>query len=76
MSYSTYGHQRVQAQTQRWGVAAGVKPVRRLIRELGLLPGQPRPKRFNLTQAAAGQVPEPVKSSSRTLPTSRPGKAG
>ena len=30
------------------------------MRELGLVPCQPRPKRFNLTQAAAGQVPDLV----------------
>ncbi|MCW8103621.1 IS3 family transposase [Streptomyces tauricus] len=54
---STYGHRRIQAQLQHWGVAAGVELVRRLMRELGLVPCQPRPKRFSLTQAAAGHVP-------------------
>lgn len=58
MSDSTYGHRRVQAQLERWGVTAGLGPVRRLMRELGLVPCQPRPKRFNLTQAAAGPVPD------------------
>ncbi|WP_086019270.1 IS3 family transposase [Streptomyces ipomoeae] len=56
MSDSTYGHRRIQAQLHRWDVAAGVELVRRLMRELGLMPCLPRPKRFNLTQAAAGQV--------------------
>ena len=60
MSDSTYGHRRIQAQLHRWGVGAGVELVRRLMRELGLVPCQPRPKRFNLTQAAAGQVPDLV----------------
>ncbi|GGS09925.1 transposase [Streptomyces humidus] len=60
MSDSTYGHRRIQAQLHRWGVAAGVELVRRLMRELGLVPCLPRPKRFNLTQAAAGQVPDLV----------------
>lgn len=60
VSDSTYGHRRVQAQLDRWGVSAGVELVRRLMREQGLLPCQPRPKRFNLTQAAAGQVPDLV----------------
>ncbi|XUL93863.1 IS3 family transposase [Streptomyces galilaeus] len=60
MSDSTYGHRRIQAQLHRWGVAAGVELVRRLMRELGLVPCPPRPKRFNLTQAAAGQVPDLV----------------
>lgn len=64
MSDGTYGHQRIQAQLDRWDVAAGPELVRRLMRELGLVPCQPRPRRFGLTQAAAGQV------------TSRPGKAG
>ncbi|MEU0120068.1 IS3 family transposase, partial [Streptomyces bobili] len=57
---STYGHRRIQAQLHRWGAAAGVELVRRLMRELGLVPCQTRPKRFNLTQAAAGQVPDLV----------------
>ncbi|MGW1530236.1 hypothetical protein, partial [Streptomyces sp. NPDC002159] len=36
-------------------MSAGLELVRRLMREQGLVPCQPRPKRFNLTQAAAGQ---------------------
>ncbi len=60
MSDSTYSDRRIQAQLHRWGVAVGVKLVRRLMRELGLVPCQPRPKRFNLTKAAAGQVPDLV----------------
>ncbi|WP_406164425.1 IS3 family transposase [Streptomyces sp. NBC_00996] len=60
MSDSTYGHRRIQAQLHRWGVTAGLELVRRLMRELGLEPCQPRPKRFSLTRAAAGQVPDLV----------------
>ncbi|TRO55548.1 IS3 family transposase [Streptomyces sp. IB201691-2A2] len=60
ISDSTYGHRRIQAQLDRWGVAAGIELVRCLMRELGLVPCQPRPKRFGLTQAAAGQVPDLV----------------
>ncbi|WP_327368510.1 IS3 family transposase [Streptomyces sp. NBC_01217] len=60
MSGSTYGHRRIQAQLHRWGVTAGVELVRRLMRELALVPCLPRPKRFNLTQAVAGQVPDLV----------------
>ncbi|WP_149178864.1 IS3 family transposase, partial [Streptomyces sp. TRM49041] len=41
----TYGHRRIQAQLHRWGVTAGLELVRRLMRELGLEPCQPRPKR-------------------------------
>jgi putative transposase len=60
MSDSTYGHRRIQAQLDRWGIGVGVELVRRLMRELGLEPCQPRPKRFGLTRAAAAQVPDLV----------------
>ncbi|MCX4515697.1 IS3 family transposase [Streptomyces sp. NBC_01619] len=59
-SDSTYGYRRVHAQVARWGHAAGLELVRQLMRELGLQPCQPRPKRFNLTQAVAGTVPDLV----------------
>lgn len=61
MSDSTYGHRRVHAQLARWGHDAGPELVRRLMRELGLVPCQPKPKRFGLTQAAAGDVPDLVR---------------
>lgn len=60
MSNGTYGHRRVQAQLDRWGITADLELVRRLMHELGFEACQPRPKRFSLTQAAAGQVPELV----------------
>ncbi|MFJ2022179.1 IS3 family transposase [Streptomyces nodosus] len=60
ISDGTYGHRRIQAQLDRWGVTAGLELVRRLMRELGLEPCQPRPKRFSLTQATVGQVPDLV----------------
>ena len=60
ISDSTYGHRCIQAQLHRWGISAGLELVRRLMRELGLEPCQPQPKRFNLTKAAAGQVPDLV----------------
>jgi hypothetical protein len=60
MSDSTYGYRRVHAQLARWGHSAGPELVRQLMRELGLMPCQPRPKRFGLTQAAAGAVPDLV----------------
>jgi transposase InsO family protein len=56
MSDSTYGYRRVHAQLLRWGVTAGVELVRQLMRELGLVPCQPRPKRWSLTQVAPGPV--------------------
>lgn len=60
MSDSTYGYRRIHAQLLRWGIAAGPELVRQLMRELGLVPCQPRPKRWSLTQAAAGPVPDLV----------------
>ncbi|WP_406729213.1 IS3 family transposase [Streptomyces sp. GD-15H] len=60
MSDGTYGHRRIRAQLDRWGVTAGLELVRRLMRELGLEPCQPQPKRFSLTQATVGQVPDLV----------------
>lgn len=59
-SDDTYGYRRVHAQLRRWGHEAGPELVRRLMRELGLVPCQPRPKRWALTQAAAGRVPDLV----------------
>ncbi|GGX57237.1 transposase [Streptomyces noursei] len=59
-SDSTYGYRRVHAQLHRWGHTAGLELVRRLMRELGLESCQPRPKRFGLTRAAAGMVPDLV----------------
>jgi transposase InsO family protein len=59
-SDSTYGYRRVHAQLHRWDIAAGLELVRRLMRELGLEPCQPKPKRFNLTQGAPSSVPDLV----------------
>ncbi len=59
-SDSTYGYRRVHAQLLRWDVTAGLELVRQLMRELGLMSCQPRPKRWSLTQAAAGAVPDLV----------------
>ncbi len=60
MSDSTYGYRRVHAQLARWGVTAGLELVRQLMRALGLVPCQPKPKRWSLTQAAAGALPDLV----------------
>ncbi|MCX5207675.1 IS3 family transposase [Streptomyces sp. NBC_00237] len=59
-SDSTYGYRRIHAQLHRWGHAAGLELVRRLMRELGLESCQPKPKRFSLTCGAAGLVPDLV----------------
>jgi transposase InsO family protein len=49
VSDSTYGHRRIHAHLQRAGVCVGVELVRHLMRELELVPCQPRPRRFGLT---------------------------
>ncbi|WP_181690534.1 IS3 family transposase, partial [Streptomyces sp. NBRC 110611] len=56
-SDGTYGYRRVHAQLHRWGQAVGLELVRRLTRELGLKPCQPKPKRFGLTRGTAAPVP-------------------
>ncbi len=47
----TYGYRRVHAELGRQGVEAGPELVRGLMRELGLVACQPRPRRHWLTQA-------------------------
>jgi putative transposase len=60
-SDGTYGYRRVTAQLARWGVRAGLELVRALMRELGLVPCQPRPWRPATTQqGAAGPIPDLV----------------
>jgi putative transposase len=71
MSDSTYGYRRVHAQLARWGVTAGLELVRQLMRALGLVPCQPKPKRWSLTQAAAGTLPDLV---SRDFTAKAPGE--
>ena len=60
-SKETYGHRRVHAQLLRWGQRCTPELVRRIMRDLRLVPCQPRPRR-NLTQAdaAAGPIPDLV----------------
>lgn len=60
ISGGTYGHRRVHAQLQRWGVPAGPELVRSLMRAMGLVPCQPRPFRHSLTRAAPTSVPDLV----------------
>ena len=70
-SDGTYGYRRVAAQLARWGVAAGLELVRGLMRELGLVPCQPRPWRPSTTrQGAAGPIPDLV---SRDFSSAIPG---
>jgi transposase InsO family protein len=71
-SDGTYGYRRVHAQLRRWGVQAGPELVRQLMRELGLVPCQPKPKRFSLTKAG---LPFPVPDLiGRDFTAARPGE--
>jgi putative transposase len=49
-SNETYGYRRVHADLAAWGVAAGRELVRSIMRELDLVPCQPKPWRFSLTE--------------------------
>jgi putative transposase len=54
-SDQTYGHRRVHADLGRGGVDVGLELVRRIMRELRLVPCQPRPYRLSLTSQDANQ---------------------
>jgi putative transposase len=58
----TYGHRRIHAQLARWGVRCTLELARAIMRDLGLVPCQPRPWRHSLTAAdpAAGPIPDLV----------------
>lgn len=60
LSNGTYGHRRVHAQLQRWDVQARPELVRRLMRLMGLVPCQARPRRRGLTRPGATVVPDLV----------------
>ena len=49
-SNETYGYRRVHADLAAWGAAAGPELVRSVMRELDLVPCQPKPWRFSLTE--------------------------
>jgi putative transposase len=58
-SDGTYGHRRVHAQLARWGTAASPELVRALMRDLRLVPCQPRPWRPATTIAGdAADLPD------------------
>jgi putative transposase len=60
-SDSTYGYRRIAEQLARQGTVAGAELVRKLMRELGLVPCQPRPWRPTTTkQGQAGPIPDLV----------------
>ena len=86
-SDQTYGHRRIHAALLRRGERLTPELVRAFMRELGLIPCQPRPFRPTTTVGGdAGPVPTswpatstptpPVRSSSGISPISRPGRAG
>jgi transposase InsO family protein len=58
-SDETYGHRRVHAELARRGERCSVELVRGLMRELGLVPCQPRPWRHSLTEADPAPAPIP-----------------
>ena len=67
-----YGYRRMHAALVRGGEQAGAELVRKLMRELGLEPCQPRPWRHSLTeQGPAGPIPDLV---SRDFTAARPGE--
>ena len=72
-SDETYGHRRVHAALARQGQHCSVELVRGLMRELELVPCQPRPWRRSLTDAdpAAGPIPDLV---SRDFTADTPGE--
>lgn len=61
-SDETYGHRRVHADLVRWGYQVHPETVRSIMRELALVPCQPRPWRVATTVAGdAGDIPDLVK---------------
>ncbi len=71
-SDSTYGYRRIAGQLARQGTVAGPELVRKLMRQLGLVPCQPRPWRPTTTrQGQAGPIPDLV---NRDFTASAPGE--
>lgn len=71
-SDGTYGYRRVHAVLARRGVAAGPELVRALMRELGLVPCQPRPwRRTTLPGRDDSEIPDLVK---RDFTAAEPGR--
>jgi putative transposase len=67
-----YGYRRMHAALARGGEQASAELVRQLMRELGLVPCQPRPWRPRLTiQGQAGPIPDLV---NRDFSAARPGE--
>jgi putative transposase len=67
-----YGYRRIHAELVRGGEQADDETVRRLMRELELIPCQPRPRRHSLTeQGPAGPIPDLV---NRDFSAEKPGE--
>jgi putative transposase len=58
-SDETYGYRRVHARLVRWGERCTPELVRAIMRNLGLVPCQPRPWRHSLTESDAAPAPIP-----------------
>jgi putative transposase len=73
MSDETYGYRRIHAQLARWGETCTPELVRLLMRELDLVPCQPRPWRHSLTEGdpTAGPIPDLLE---RDFTADRPGE--
>ena len=67
----TYGYRRIHAELLRAGEHVGAELVRRLMRELGLVPLQPRP--FRVTTVPDPDAPETVDHLRRDFCADRPG---
>jgi len=59
-SDSASGYRRIAAELARHGIVAGLELVRKIMRELGLVACQPRPRRSTTQQGAAGPIPDLV----------------
>ena len=73
LSDETYGYRRIHAQLARWGETCSPELVRGIMRELDLVPCQPRPWRHSLTEAdpAADPIPDLL---GRGFTAQRPGE--
>ncbi|MFJ8391187.1 IS3 family transposase, partial [Streptomyces sp. NPDC094438] len=71
-SHETYGYRRVHAALKRMNVQAGPELVRALMRELGLVPCQPRP--WRLTTVADDTAPSTPDLMARDFTADAPGR--
>jgi putative transposase len=67
----TYGYRRIHAALVRGGEQVSDELVRQLMRDLGLVPCQPRPRRSLTVQGAAGPLPDLV---NRDFTAGKPGE--